>query len=276
MRSAQALDHSLGEADHRPARRFGTRDVGARSAPTPSLLDAQNRHLRARIEQLEHEKARLEDFAAMAAHELLMPLIVTEASATAIRENAGHGLDLDSRRQLDSITRLMSRTRLFVDALLAGSRDSSQVLRRERVDLDGVVRDCLKLLGPQIEARRANVEVDPLPVVEGNAALLGGVFSNLVGNALKFAPAGGSEIRIAATRSEAAWVVAVEAPGPAIPASERESIFEPWRRGRNGRHARGSGLGLAIVRQIVERHGGRLGVVAARPGVNRFFFTLPF
>jgi len=53
------------------------------------------------------------------------------------------------------------------------------------------------------------------------------------------------------------------------------TIFEPWERGAGERRARGVGLGLALVRQVVERHGGRVGVTSQDPTANRFFFTLP-
>ena len=56
---------------------------------------------------------------------------------------------------------------------------------------------------------------------------------------------------------------------------DRERIFEPYRRGNGERRARGAGLGLTICRHIVERHGGRIWVGAARGGGNRFCFTLP-
>ena len=63
--------------------------------------------------------------------------------------------------------------------------------------------------------------------------------------------------------------------GPAIAVEDRERIFEPYRRGRGERRAQGTGLGLAICRQIVERHGGEIGVDAVDGSGNRFFFTLP-
>ena len=131
------------------------------------------------------------------------------------------------------------------------------------------------MLGADIRARDARVDIDPMPVVEGDPALLTGVFGNLLSNALKYGPRIGGEIRVSADRSDAGWTFAVESPGPAIPESDRERIFEPWERGAGERRARGVGLGLAIVRQIVERHGGRGRRHVADRRANRFFFTLP-
>src|SRR5215216_6057103 len=139
------------------ARRSPMHAVGARSGPLRSPVEGELRQLRMRVRRLQREKAELERFAAMAAHEVLMPLIVSEASAKAVRERTGHGIDLDSRRQLDGIVLATSRARLLVEALLDGARDPGRGMRREAVDTTRVVHDCLELLAPQIEARGARV-----------------------------------------------------------------------------------------------------------------------
>jgi signal transduction histidine kinase len=115
-----------------------------------------------------------------------------------------------------------------------------------------------------------------MPVVPADEALLTGVFGNLLSNALQYGPREGGEIQISAERSEAGWTFSIESPGPPIPESDRQRIFEPWQRGWGERRAKGVGLGLAIVRQVVERHGGQVGVTSpTNAAANRFFFTLP-
>jgi light-regulated signal transduction histidine kinase (bacteriophytochrome) len=239
------------------------------------LPDPEVQLLRKRVSELEHEKAQLEQFAAMAAHELVKPLVMTGACATAIRERTGHGLDFASRRDLESVIRIAARMRQLVETLLIDSRDGDGALVFEPVDLAAVMQECLASLAADIEAREASVEVDPLPVVRGNAVLLSGVFGNLLSNALKYAPAAGSQIQVTAVRADGCWVIAVESPGPAIPERERQSIFEPWKRGENSGRVPGNGMGLALVRRVVERHGGQVGIMAAGEAANRFFFTLP-
>jgi signal transduction histidine kinase len=272
--------------------RQGPRGVGPqrRDARTMRDLQAENHRLSARVEQLERERAEqereraereheyreLESFVAMAAHELLKPLVMTEAYATLIAERAGFGLDLESRRDLSTLATVSARVRVMVEALLTEARDNARPLRREQVDLSRVLAECLEALEPEIRAREAHVDVEPMPVVEGNPALLMGVFGNLISNALKYsAREGGGDIQVSVSRSDAGWTFAVQSPGPAIPPTERERLFEPWQRGRDERRARGAGLGLAIVRRIVERHGGEVGVTSPNEATNRFFFTLP-
>ncbi len=260
-----------------------------RTPRSSSILEDEVARLTARVDQLERERAQLErerveqeleyreleGFVAMAAHELLKPLVMTEAYATLIAERAGFGLDLESRRDLGRLATVSSRVRMLVEALLTDARDNERPLHREQVDLSRVLTQCLEALDPEIRAREARIDVDPMPVVEGNPALLTGVFGNLLSNALKYGARDGADIHVSVSRSEAGWTFSVQSPGPAIPAPERERIFEPWQRGRDERRARGAGLGLAIVRRIVERHGGEVGVTSPNDATNSFFFTLP-
>jgi signal transduction histidine kinase len=237
-------------------------------------LESENQRLRDRVEELERDVAHLQDFAAMTAHEVLKPLVMNEACATAIRERIERRLDPASRQELDSIIHISTGARMMVEALLLEARDRRATLPSEPIDLTRVVRDCLAVLSPDIEAREASIEVDPLPVVRGNGALLGGVFGNLLANAVKYGPERGSRIRVTAARSEANWVFSVEGTGSAIPELERQSMFDSSRR-RTAARSRGNGLGLAVVRRIVERHGGEVGVTSSDGSSNRFFFTLP-
>ena len=101
------------------------------------------------------------------------------------------------------------------------------------------------------------------------------VLMNLIGNAIKFTPEGG-EIRLSAHRLEGVVRVEVRDSGPGIPLEEQERIFEAfYRLGETDKKTEGTGLGLAITRQLVELHGGKLGL-ESRPGSGScFYFTLP-
>jgi signal transduction histidine kinase len=247
------------------------------------MLEGEVMRQAERIEELEREleearaqSAKLERFAAMAAHEVLKPLVMTEAFATMIAERSGHGLDLETRRDVDTLIRISSRMRLLVEAMLMDARPDQEPMKRQAVDISKVLNDCVEMLGAEIRAREVRVDVESdLPVVPGDEALLTGVFGNLLSNAIQYGPREGAEIKVSAARSEAGWTFSVESPGPAIDERDRQRIFEPWQRGWGERRSRGVGLGLAIVRQVVERHGGQVGVTSPEPTANRFFFTLP-
>jgi chemotaxis family two-component system sensor kinase Cph1 len=239
------------------------------------MAEREAERLSARVEQLETEKAALEAFAGVAAHELVEPLVITEAYATMIAERLDETEHAESRRDLAALSRTVSRTRLLLEALLHDARATEHHLPSRHVDLQRLASECLELLAAEIRAREASVTVGELPVVSGNEALLSGLFTNLLMNALKYSPRAGAEIAVDALRAGDEWRVWVDSEGPTIPAEDRDRIFRPYERGTGERRARGAGLGLAICRRIVERHGGRLGVMPAPQGGNRFFFTLP-
>jgi len=95
---------------------------------------------------------------------------------------------------------------------------------------------------------------------------------NLVGNAIKFIPAGGA-IRVAVRDADAQVELTVEDNGPGIPAGDLDRIFEPYQQAHNGR--RGSGLGLAIVKQLIDAHGGSVGVDSQERKGTCFTVRLP-
>jgi signal transduction histidine kinase len=246
-------------------------------APLDALrtLERENEGLREEVAFLKRERAQLEDLTAMAAHELLKPLLMSECSIAAVLENSSSRLDIASQQDLERIVRASGRVRLMIEALLTDMRSSEAPLRRQHVDMAEVVATCVELLRADLSARKVRVAVAPMPVVAGNRALLNGAMGNLIANAVKYGPADGGEIQISARRSGTGWRFDIESSGRPIPARDRLRIFEPWERGKIARRERGNGLGLAIVRRIVERHGGEVGVIALRGRGNRFYFTLP-
>jgi two-component system, chemotaxis family, sensor kinase Cph1 len=240
--------------------------------------DREIQQLQARIDQLERERDAAEGFAALAAHELMAPLVLTEACVALAVERLTANESADLLQALSVLGRGASRTRRLIEALLHEARASTRPIRREFVDLNGLARECIDLLGPEIEARSAVVDLGELPEVAGESELLGGLLTNLLMNALKFNPRQAGVIAVGSERDDAGWTIYVDSEGPPIPMDDRERIFEPYHRGRGERRARGAGLGLAICRRIVERHGGVIGIaepVSGDTDGNRFFFTLP-
>jgi chemotaxis family two-component system sensor kinase Cph1 len=231
--------------------------------------------LSAQVQKLEREKASVEAFAAVAAHELLEPLILTESYVALVNERLEDEAHAETRRDLDALARSARRGRLLVETMLYDARSSGRELVRRPVDLNAVVRDSLALLRPEIDASQALIEVEDLPEVSGDETLIAGVYKNLVLNALKYSARSGRSIRIGASSNGRDPVLFVESDGPPIPEEDRERIFEPFHRGQGERRTRGTGLGLAISRTIVERHGGRIGVEPGEETGNRFYFTLP-
>jgi two-component system sensor histidine kinase GlrK len=144
------------------------------------------------------------------------------------------------------------------------------------VQLDALVREVADAhrLAALAKGQKVALELTPA-VVEADAVKLRSIVDNLLGNAVKFTPGGGT-ITVRAHEADGKAVIDVIDSGPGVPLVEREAVFESFFRGRAkaGGRVAGSGLGLAIAREYVEAHGGRIALVAEGPG-GHFRVTLP-
>ena len=225
--------------------------------------------LRGRVSRLEREKAEVDAFAAIAAHELMEPLVMIEVHASMLAAP-----NADPSMSADEIGRAAARLRRLAETVLLDARAGESGVARHEVDLQRVLDEVLKLLRPEIEARSAKVLGGPMPTVLGDEVLLGALLTNLITNALKYGRREHATISIAAERTSAEWSVTVADDGKPIYSVEHDVIFEPFKRADRERRTRGTGLGLSICRRIVERHGGRIGLLPRQNG-NCFYFTLP-
>ena len=124
----------------------------------------------------------------------------------------------------------------------------------------------------------AEVTRDALPAVRGDAAQLGQLVQNLIGNALKFRRADvPPRVHVSAARTDAgdAWTVEVRDNGIGVDAQYARRVFEIFKRLHPREEYPGTGIGLAICKKVVERHGGQIWVEPAPAGGSAFRFTVP-
>jgi signal transduction histidine kinase len=171
-----------------------------------------------------------------------------------------------SARQMD---------RLIRDLLDLSASDAGKLrvdMRSER--LEPVLEEALVLFTTVAGEREISLGTGGVPLgreVRCDRERVLQVLSNLVGNAVRFAPRGG-HVRIEVASSEREVAIAVRDDGPGIPPEDLPHVFDRyWRRDSR----RGTGLGLAIARGIVEAHGGRIHVESAVGRGSTFTFTLP-
>lgn len=225
--------------------------------------------LRQRGDQAEAENREKDAFVAVLAHELRQPLAAILGWA---RMGANSRFARDRAADVfGRIRRSAESTIRFVNDLLEASRISSGKLQlaRERTNLSALVDDTMPELAPAAESRSISLEMDvPQPcVVDADPVRLRQVVSNLVGNAIRYTPPGGS-IRVA-THSDTREVILVVADaGIGIANQDLPHIFDRFRQSRvaNDRQT-GLGLGLWVVKEIVQRHGGT--ITASSEGEGR-------
>jgi signal transduction histidine kinase len=175
--------------------------------------------------------------------------------------------------QDDGVAQMLDRARVEADMLLdrfgAMLRISEIGALKRRggfssVDLTTLVNELSELYEPLAEDRGISwaVVVEQVPTVHGDRALLFEAFSNLLDNAIKFAPDNGA-VRIELTDHPQGAVLVISDNGPGIPEREREAVLQRFYRADQTRHLAGSGLGLSIVSAVMRLHD-----FALRAGAN--------
>jgi signal transduction histidine kinase len=224
------------------------------------VLAEQNDRLR--------ELDRLKDeFVSLVSHELRTPLTSIRGYIELLLDDDGK-LDGDQRRFLEIVDRNSERLlALVADLLFLAQIDAGKLaIQLGSVDLNRLVEECVEASSPLADSKRIALRASThrVPKLEGDRARLAQVLDNLVSNALKFTPSGGSvEIRLQ-PEGEAA-LLEVQDTGLGIPEEEQERLFERFFRSSSTMENAipGTGLGLSITKAIVERHGGTIGIESA-------------
>jgi two-component system, OmpR family, sensor histidine kinase BaeS len=224
---------------------------------------------------LEQQEAMRRDFIANAAHELRTPLTNLQGYLEALRDgviSADRTTYESLHEEVDRLVRL-SRS---LDALAEGDAGTNPSQPID-LDLSMAIRSAIDLATPAVERAGLRLEVDVpewLPA-RADPDRLAQVLANLLSNAVRYTPAGGS-ITVRAERHPNDVLVSISNTGDGIPAEDIDRVFERFYRVEKSRdRARGgAGIGLAIVKQLVEASGGRVGAESGG-GVTRFWFSLP-
>lgn len=219
-------------------------------------------------------------FTAMVSHELRTPLTCIKEGITLVLDEGAATLTEGHREHLQTAKRNVDRlARLLNDVLTFQRLEARRMeLVHAPCDVERLVRQAVADFALVAERRGLELEAEPcgpLPSVSCDADRIRMALDNLLGNALKFA--GHGRIRVRAERVPGGVRVSVQDQGPGIRAEDQPRLFQSFSQLPAHAHLRGegTGLGLAIVRQIVELHGGQVGV-QSRPGEGAtFHFTLP-
>jgi two-component system sensor histidine kinase GlrK len=231
--------------------------------------------LRRRLVELEDEKNR---FLRHLSHELKTPLTVLREGAELLHDEVGGPLSASQRRVVTIMKHNSIKLQRLIEQLLDYQRavHAAASLAPRKLALDALVREVARSheLAAQAKGQRLALELERVQV-DADPEKLRSVVDNLIGNAVKFTPAGGSVSVRARSSGDEALIDVIDS-GPGVPAEERESIFDSFFRGRAKASARieGSGLGLAIAREFVEAHGGRISVLGEPSGAH-FRVALP-
>ncbi|NKE34417.1 PAS domain S-box protein [Natronococcus sp. JC468] len=226
--------------------------------------------LKERRRQLEASNERLEQFAYAVSHDLQEPLRMITSYLGLIESRYGDELDADGEEFLEFAVDGAERMRTMIDGLLAYARVETQGEPFEPVALDAVVDDVLADLQLRIEESDAELEIEPLPRVRGDADQLRQVFQNLLENAITYSGDEPPRIHVDADRRDDEWAVSVGDEGIGIDPEDQDRIFQVFDRLHSAEEYEGTGIGLALCRRVVERHDGEI-AVDSEPGEGATF-----
>ncbi|MFA5517168.1 MAG: HAMP domain-containing sensor histidine kinase [Desulfuromonadales bacterium] len=225
------------------------------------------------IAELEAKNEEMERFTSTVSHDLRSPLAPIIGYAELLREQYAEILGPDGLDLLREIETQGFRMLALIEDLLALSRAGYLERPAEPVAVGEVVAEVLAEMGGRIVENCVVVRGE-LPPLRVPKTMLAQIFTNLIGNAIDYAGAGGCPIEIAGERDGDMVRLRVADHGPGIPLAERERIFELFFRGTTGRRSPGTGLGLATVRKIAHTFGGHAWVEETPAGGSTFCVEL--
>ena len=270
--TATSIPDSSGRPEHLLVMIEDVTTVRETSDQLAEALESQ-RNANANLEKLDRTKT---EFLSIVSHEFRTALTGIQGFSELIRDG---GLEADEVRayggyifnDADRINRLIGDM-LDLDRMESGRMS----MRSGDVDINEVLSEAMARAGTASTVEFKS-DFDPrLPIVVGDRDRLIQVVSNLVNNAIKYSPDGGTVTL--STRAEGGYaLISVTDTGLGIPPDEIGHVFERFRRVRSGaaQSIPGTGLGLTIVKQIVEMHGGKIWVESAVGHGSAFHFTVP-
>lgn len=232
------------------------------------------------LQKLNAELARsnreLEQFAYIASHDLQQPLMSIGAFAQLIAMKLDRHLDPKIERYLAQIGQAVTRMQQLIRDLLAYSRIGIGDRPTDLTDCNRCFQEALANLRSTIAESGAVVTTDDLPSVRADPAQWVQLFTNLIGNAIKYRrPEELPRIHVSVRQQWHEWCFCVRDNGIGIESEYFDRIFQIFQRLHSEREYPGTGIGLAICQKIVESYGGRIWVESTVGEGSSFFFTVP-
>ncbi len=229
---------------------------------------------RVNLELREADEARMK-FIGMASHELKTPLTAIKANIDFILSEKGGKVPDDLRSQLLTIQRNTKRIQETMDHMLDLTRIKSGhlLIKQAPIPLFEAVEEYIHEIKPVDKKLNIQVDVPKHLLVYADRNRLHDIFINLLSNAFKFTPEGGT-VSIIARQKNGDILHKIRDTGVGIPEDKHQKIFQEFYQAEGGKYG-GTGLGLSIAKRMIEAHGGNIWVESSPGRGSAFFFTLP-
>ena len=239
-------------------------------------LEELNEALKKHADELALSNKELEQFAYIASHDLQEPLRMVTSFLTQLKKKYNNKLDDRAQQYIYFAYDGATRMRQIILDLLEYSRVGRVAHKVTAVNLEHLVSEVLSLQKKSIEEKNAKIEIGVLPELVVEEPVLRQLFSNLIGNALKYySKERQPKIKISSLEKEKYWEFKITDNGIGIEEEFKEQIFIIFQRLHQRDEYEGTGIGLAICKKIVDNFGGKIWV-DSRPGEgSSFYFTIP-
>jgi len=249
---------------------------------TKKALAQKLTHLESEKEYLLEQNQLRQETSDLIIHDLRNPLGLVAGTINLLELTLPSEVIEQYADLLDIVNSNLDRMHRLVDSLLGVANMEPGTIHLSRADVSPalLINQTVNQLKPMLTNYEITIEVnlpDTLPTVKIDEEIIGRVLANLLDNAFKYTPSGGT-VAVSACQNEQQILISVANPGPTIPPEDRERVFERFTRVSGGKPAvRGFGLGLAFCRLAVDAHGGKIWVEPLDRGGegNRFVFSLP-
>lgn len=225
--------------------------------------------------ELQRSNSELEQFAAIASHDLKEPLVTVGGFLIRLKRRYEGDPDADAIRYIRYALEGVDRMERLIGDLLEYSRVRTQAKPMQVIDSSAVLDLALRNLAGQLHSKGVLVTHDSLPEIIADPTQIGQLFQNLISNAIKFCREETPRIHVSVVHTEREFIFSVQDNGIGIAPESTGEIFTAFRRLHDGDEFQGTGLGLATCARIVERHRGRIWAVSKVGEGSTFFFTIP-
>ncbi|PKL66643.1 MAG: two-component sensor histidine kinase [Methanobacteriales archaeon HGW-Methanobacteriales-1] len=235
-----------------------------------------NEELSEQAEKLADANDELEAFAYSVSHDLRVPLRAIDGFSRIMVEDYEDELDEEGIRLLNIIRDNTKKMGQLIDDILLLSRAARQDMNSTKIDMKSLAQSVYNDFSNQTENRNINLTIDELPATYGDRALIYQVYTNLIGNAIKFtSKKDPAEIIVGYEDKKGEYVFFVSDNGAGFNMKYINKLFGLFQRLHSPEEFEGTGVGLTIVQRIVKRHDGKVWGEGEVDNGATIYFSLP-
>lgn len=239
-------------------------------------LNDLNEKLKKQSEKLEDANQELEAFAYSVSHDLRVPLRAIDGFSRILLEDYEDTLDEEGIRLLNIVRENTAKMGHLIDDILLLSRASRQEMVLNEIDMAALAKSVYNEFQTDTNDRNIEFSVGNLPNVYGDRSMLGQVFQNLIGNAIKFTRNRETAIIEVGGKEKGKEIVYyVRDNGAGFDMKYINKLFGLFQRLHSPEEFEGTGVGLSIVQRVIRRHGGRVWGEGSVDGGATIYFTIP-